>query len=51
LWSCENLIITPHIANTRRMGAPELAAMVSRNVAHFVRGEMLEGPVDVARQY
>jgi phosphoglycerate dehydrogenase-like enzyme len=51
LWTLENAIITPHIANTRAMGAPELAAMVTRNVTAFREGRPLEGRVEVARSY
>ena len=51
LFSLPNVIVTPHIANTRAMGWPELARMVTRNVQRFVRGERLEGRVDVAAGY
>jgi phosphoglycerate dehydrogenase-like enzyme len=51
LWEFDNVIITPHIANTRAMGAPHLAAMVTRNVERFGRGDPLEGPVDVTAGY
>jgi hypothetical protein len=33
------------------MAAPELAALVERNVAHFAAGEPLEGLVDPALGY
>jgi phosphoglycerate dehydrogenase-like enzyme len=51
LWGLENTIITPHIANTADMAIPELQAMVRRNVEHFVKGENLEGLVDVSLGY
>lgn len=51
LWGFENTIITPHVANTADMAIPELQAMVRRNVEHFVRGENLEGLVDVSLGY
>jgi phosphoglycerate dehydrogenase-like enzyme len=51
LWSLPNVLITPHVANTWVMGLPELAAMVTRNVARFGRGEELEGLVDPALGY
>ena len=46
LWSLPNSLITPHVANTWDMALPELRDLVHRNVAHFVRGEPLEGLVD-----
>lgn len=51
LWELENVVITPHVANTWEMGLPELRAMVERNVGHFSRGEELEGLVDPAAGY
>jgi phosphoglycerate dehydrogenase-like enzyme len=51
LWTMENAIITPHVANTWDMALPELRAMVRRNVAHFAADEPLEGPVDPALGY
>lgn len=51
LWAFENVIITSHTANTRYMGAPELAALVARNVASFATGEPLEGLVDPSLGY
>lgn len=51
LWSVENVIITPHIANTWDMALPDLAELVARNVAKFSSGAPLEGLVDVAAGY
>jgi D-3-phosphoglycerate dehydrogenase len=51
LWAMTNCIITPHVANTADMALPELVAMVERNVGHYVRGEQLEGIVDVSLGY
>ncbi len=51
LWSFDNVMITPHVANTADMAIPELKEMVRRNVAHFAKGERLEGLVDVALGY
>jgi phosphoglycerate dehydrogenase-like enzyme len=51
LWSLDNVLITPHVANTWVMGLPELAALVARNVAKFAAGEPLEGLVDPALGY
>lgn len=46
LWEMDNVIITPHIANTVDMALPELRALVARNVKHVAAGEPLEGLVD-----
>jgi len=46
LWSLDNAMITPHVANTWVMGLPALSALVARNVAKFAAGEELEGLVD-----
>jgi phosphoglycerate dehydrogenase-like enzyme len=51
LWSLEDAIITPHVANTLDMSLPELRALVRRNIRHFARGESLEGVVDPALGY
>lgn len=51
LWSMENALITPHVANTWDMAVPDLRELVGRNVEKFVRGEELEGLVDVAAGY
>ncbi len=51
LWSMDNVIITPHVANTWDMALPELAALVSRNVRRFASDEPLEGVVDVDLGY
>jgi phosphoglycerate dehydrogenase-like enzyme len=51
LWSLDNALITPHVANTWDMALPELRALVRRNVAHFSAGEPLEGVVDPATGY
>ena len=51
LWDLENVLITPHIANTWDMALPELRAMVKRNVEHFAASEELEGLVDPALGY
>ncbi|MGH2786808.1 MAG: D-isomer specific 2-hydroxyacid dehydrogenase family protein [Actinomycetota bacterium] len=51
LWSLDNVLITPHVANTWAMALPELAAMVRRNVGAFRRGDRLEGMVDPAAGY
>lgn len=51
LWSLDNVIVTPHVANTWDMAVPELVAMVERNVARFAAGEPLEGLVDPEAGY
>ena len=51
LWKMDNVLLTPHIANTWDMALPELRAMVERNVSHFVLGEPLEGVVDLELGY
>jgi phosphoglycerate dehydrogenase-like enzyme len=51
LWEMENVLITPHVANTWDMAFPELTALIERNVAHFAAGEPLEGLVDVDLGY
>jgi phosphoglycerate dehydrogenase-like enzyme len=51
LWEMDNVIVTPHIANTWDMAVPELIALVERNVRHFAAGEPLEATVDVGAGY
>jgi D-3-phosphoglycerate dehydrogenase len=51
LWSFDDVLITPHVANTWEMALPELAAQVRRNVERFIRGDPLEGLVDPALGY
>ena len=46
LWGFDNVVITPHAANTWDMALPELAARVERNVLAFKGGTPLEGVVD-----
>ena len=51
LWAMDNVMITPHVANTWNMALPELVEMVRRNVANFSEGRELEGLVDPALGY
>lgn len=51
LWRLDNVIITPHVANTWDMALPELRAMVRRNVARFAAGDELEGVVNPSLGY
>lgn len=51
LWGFDDVLITPHMANTWTMAVPELRNMVERNVRLFARGDRLEGLVDPALGY
>jgi phosphoglycerate dehydrogenase-like enzyme len=51
LWAMDDVLITPHIANTWDMAVPELRELVRRNVERFKKGEGLEGLVDPALGY
>lgn len=51
LWTMDNVLITPHIANTWDMAVPELQDLVRRNVGRFAAGAELEGLVDPAAGY
>jgi phosphoglycerate dehydrogenase-like enzyme len=51
LWTLDNAVLTPHVANTWWMALPELRGMVERNVRHFGAGEELEGLVDPSAGY
>ena len=46
LWAFEDVIVTPHVANTWDMALPDLRSLVRRNVAAFREGRPLEGVVD-----
>lgn len=46
LWTLDNVIITPHAANTREMARPYLSERVTENVRRFAAGEPLVGVVD-----
>jgi phosphoglycerate dehydrogenase-like enzyme len=51
LWGHERCLVTPHVGNTPEMGVPLLARHIEANVARFVRGEALDGLVDVGAGY
>lgn len=51
LWTLDNAIITPHVANTWSMALPELVEMVRRNVTNYAAGRELEGLVDPSLGY
>lgn len=46
LWDLDDVVVTPHVANTWDMALPDLRGLVGRNVAAFVEGRALEGVVD-----
>lgn len=51
LWKAENVLITPHNADTPDMVAPLLAARIAYNVKSFVEGEQFIGVVDTDSGY
>ena len=51
LWSLDNCLVTPHVANTHEMLRPRLARLVADNVRRFGAGEPLLGRVDPALGY
>ena len=51
LWFLDNVLLTPHVANTWDMALPELTSLVRRNVQHFAGDEPIEGVVDVGAGY
>jgi phosphoglycerate dehydrogenase-like enzyme len=51
LWSMPNCIVTPHVGNTPEMARPLLAERITANVARWIAGEELVGPVDPALGY
>jgi phosphoglycerate dehydrogenase-like enzyme len=46
LWTRDDVIVTPHVANTPEMAQPLLAARISENVRRWAAGEPLIGLVD-----
>ena len=51
LWELDNCVITPHVGNTAEMGLPLIADRVRDNVARWIAGDDLLGPVDVDLGY
>lgn len=51
LWHLDNCVITPHVGNTAEMGLPLIAGRVRDNVARWIAGDDLLGPVDVDLGY
>jgi phosphoglycerate dehydrogenase-like enzyme len=46
LWSVENCVVTPHVADTAEMTAPLFAERVTRNTAAFLGDGRFEGVID-----
>lgn len=51
LWSLPNCVVTPHTGTSDEMTVRLLAARVADNVARWIRGEPLVGPVSRAAGY
>ncbi len=51
LWGMANCIITPHVGNTPEMARPLLAERIRENVARWIAGDELIGPVEVELGY
>jgi D-3-phosphoglycerate dehydrogenase len=51
LWRCDNVLITPHVANPWSRHDDLLAARVAENLVRFQSGRELLGAVDPARGY
>jgi phosphoglycerate dehydrogenase-like enzyme len=51
LWAETNCVITPHVGNTPAMARPLLSERIRINVARWIAGEPLLGPVDVGAGY
>ena len=51
LWSMDNVLITPHCANTPAMAVPVLTQRVRENVRRRIAGDALLGVVDVNAGY
>lgn len=51
LWSEPRCTITPHVGNTPEMAVPLLSRRVTTNVARWIAGDELLGPIDVALGY
>ncbi len=51
LWARDDVLITPHVGNTPKMGIKLLWARVRENVERFGRGGELLGPVHVELGY
>lgn len=51
LWTAQNILITPHMADTPEMTGPLLVERIRTNVAAFVTGSTFTGVVDTEAGY
>jgi D-3-phosphoglycerate dehydrogenase len=51
LWSFDNVLVTPHVANTWAMLDESYAEFVAENVARFAKGEPLLSVVEPEHGY
>ena len=51
LWSFDNVLVTPHVANPPGTTDEPLARLVEENVRRFRQGRELRGGIDAARGY
>jgi D-3-phosphoglycerate dehydrogenase len=51
LWTMQNVLITPHVANSEAMGRASFVERVRANVERFRRGEELLGVIDVPAEW
>ena len=51
LWTAQNCLITPHVADTEDMVVPLFAERVARNVHAFRTGGVFEGLIDLTAGY
>jgi len=48
LWSCPNLLLTPHVAGSTPQFAPRALQVAAKELAHYLQGEPLENAVQLA---
>lgn len=51
LWSLDNVVITPHTANTPPLLRRAFAAHVAANLARYSAGQPLESVIDIEKKY
>jgi phosphoglycerate dehydrogenase-like enzyme len=51
LWKLPNVILTPHVANTRAMAPDAVSGLLKENIERWVSGQELLGVVDGERGY
>lgn len=51
LWALDNCIISPHVGNTPEMAVSLLSDRITDNVARYIAGGELIGPVDLDKGY